>query len=253
MGVVGTYVSAAGVFWLTAALTAPAVAALTRIRLVDRAPCDETVQVPPTAVESGAFRSLLTDRGVLIFSACCALFALSNAAMLPLAGIEATENSGEMANLVIAACIVAPQLVVAVISPWIGRLAERRGRRVVLLLGLGALPLRGLLLSMMHDPVSLVLIQALDGVSAATLGLLLPLFAADLTRGTARFSTCMGIFGLGNGYWCHPEHWSGRRSRGHLWLRNCLSRIGRGRICCFRARLDGYAGDPTFTTSFPGP
>jgi MFS family permease len=46
------------------------------------------------------------------------------------------------------------------------------------------------------DPVMLVAVQALDGVSAAALGVLLPLIAADLTRGTNRFNTCMGLFGL---------------------------------------------------------
>ena len=49
--------------------------------------------------------------------------------MLPLAGSEVTRNSGDEANLILAACIVAPQLVVAAISPWIGRLAEQLSAR----------------------------------------------------------------------------------------------------------------------------
>ena len=57
-------------------------------------------------------RRLLADRRLLVFAACCGLFALSNAAMLPLAGVEATRSIGDGANLVIAACIVVPQLVV---------------------------------------------------------------------------------------------------------------------------------------------
>jgi MFS family permease len=198
MGAVGAYVSGSGVFWLTAALTLPAMAALSRIRAADLAPREEAAQATEAAGRDG-FRTLLTNRGVLVFSACCALFALSNAAMLPLVGTEVTARAGSMANLVIAACIVVPQLVVAVISPWVGRLAERRGRRLVLLIGLGALPVRGLLLSQVEEPVALVLVQALDGLGAATLGVLLPLVAADLTRGTNRFNTCMGVFGLANG------------------------------------------------------
>ncbi|MCB4821509.1 MFS transporter [Roseicella aerolata] len=198
MGAVGAYVSGAAVFWLTAALTLPAMAALSRIRAAELAPREEAAQAAEAAGQGG-FRTLLTNRGVLVFSACCALFALSNAAMLPLVGTEVTARAGSMANLVIAACIVVPQLVVAVISPWVGRLAERRGRRLVLLIGLGALPVRGLLLSQVEEPVALVLVQALDGLGAATLGVLLPLVAADLTRGTNRFNTCMGVFGLANG------------------------------------------------------
>jgi MFS family permease len=158
----------------------------------------EPTEAPADAARGG-LRRLVTDRGVLVFSACCALFALSNAAMLPLAGSEVTARAGEKANLVIAACIVVPQLVMAIISPWVGRLAEERGRRLVLLLGLGALPVRGLLLSVIENPVGLVLAQALDGLGAAAFGVLVPLLAADLTHGSNRFNTCMGIFGLATG------------------------------------------------------
>ena len=38
--------------------------------------------------------------------------------------------------------------------------------------------------------------QAVNGVSAAVFGVLLPLLAADLTLGTAHFNLCMGILGL---------------------------------------------------------
>ena len=201
LGAVGAYVSGAAVFWLTAALCVPALLALAAIRASDLDP-----PRPAEGERTGAggakdaVRSLLADRGVLVFSASCALFQLSNAAMLPLAGVEATRSTGDGANLVIAACIVAPQLVLAAISPWVGRLAQRRGRRLALLLGFSALPVRGLLLAFAADnPVMLVAVQALDGVSAAALGVLMPLIAADLTRGTNRFNTCMGLFGLAAG------------------------------------------------------
>ncbi|TDH60338.1 MFS transporter [Dankookia rubra] len=199
MGAVGTWVSGAAVFWLTAALTLPAMAALANMRAADLAPREAASQVAGEAPGLSGLRDLLRDRGVLVFAGCCALFALSNAAMLPLAGTQATARSGTIANLVIAACIVAPQLVVAALSPGIGRLAERHGRRLVLLLGLGALPVRGLLLAVVENPVGLVLVQALDGIGAAVFGVLIPLLAADLTRGTNRFNTCMGVFGLASG------------------------------------------------------
>ncbi|GAA0566224.1 MFS transporter [Craurococcus roseus] len=199
LGAAGTYVSGAAVFWLTAALCVPALAALAAIRQADLAPPAEAAQAS-TGGGRGEIRRLLADRRLLVFAACCALFALSNAAMLPLAGVEANRNTGDMANLVIAAGIVVPQFVGAAISPWVGRLAEQRGRRAALLLGFGALPARGLLLPLaVADPWMLIAVQALDGVSAAALGVLLPLIAADLTRGTNRFNLCMGIFGLATG------------------------------------------------------
>ena len=196
LGLAGTYISSAAVFWLTAALTIPSLIALAMIRQADLV---TVVQRDQASKGQGGLMTLLRNRGVLIFSGCCLLFTLANAAMLPLAGSEVTRNSGDEANLIIAACIVAPQLVVAAISPWIGRLAERRGRRVALMIGFAALPLRGLLLAVVSDPKVLILVQALDGVSAAALGVLLPLLSADLTRGTNRFNLCMGIFGLAVG------------------------------------------------------
>ena len=198
LGAAGTYLSGASVFWLTAILAIPSLVALTVIRGEDLRP-----RLPATDSHEGpglhGLLDLLRQRGVVVFAICCGLFTLANAAMLPLAGTEVTRNAGEEANLIIAACIVLPQLVVALISPWIGRLAERRGRRIALLLGFGALPLRGLLLALVDDPTVLVLVQALDGISAAVLGILLPLLASDLTQGSNRFNLCIGVFGLSVG------------------------------------------------------
>ncbi|UFN51263.1 MFS transporter [Roseomonas sp. OT10] len=198
LGAAGTWLSGASVFWLSAAFCVPALIALATIRR------DELHPPEPSGEERqegfvGHVRGLLRHRGVLVFALCCGLFTLSNAAMLPLAGSQVTRNAGDEANLIIAACIIAPQFVMAAIAPWIGRLAERRGRRIALLLGFAALPVRGLLLALVEAPAWLILVQALDGLSAAALGVLLPLLAADLTRGTNRFNLCIGLFGLAIG------------------------------------------------------
>jgi MFS family permease len=139
---------------------------------------------------------LFSDRRLLIFALCVALFHLSNAAMLPLAAASVTMSAGSFANVIIAACIVVPQVIVALMSPWVGRGAERFGRRRILLLGWAALPLRGLLLAVLPGGWPLVIGQAVSGVSAAVFGVMLPLLAADLTRGTAHFNLCMGVLGL---------------------------------------------------------
>ena len=62
-----------------------------------------------------------------------------------------------------------------------------------------ALPLRGVLLSLGADPAWIVAVQALDGISSAVFGVMLPLVASDLSRGTGRFSACMGLLGLAVG------------------------------------------------------
>jgi MFS family permease len=192
MGVTGAYLSSRFVFILTAALCAPALVALWSIGPGPHARAQTTSHV----MDISGLRRLLADRRLLIFGVCVMLFHLSNAAMLPLAAAAVTMRAGHFANLIIAACIVVPQMVVALLSPWVGRAAAKIGRKRLMLLGWGALPLRGLLLAVLPGSWPLVMGQAVSGVSAAVFGVLLPLLAADLTLGTAHFNLCMGILGL---------------------------------------------------------
>ena len=145
----------------------------------------------------------LLHRPLLVFAACVAGFHLANAAMLPLVAGEVTRAAGPRANLIIAACIVAPQVLVALLSPTVGRLADHWGRRPVLLLGFAALPLRAVLLAANGGPAWVVGVQMLDGVSAAAFGVMVPLVAADLTgagtRLRGRFSGVLGLLGLAAG------------------------------------------------------
>jgi MFS family permease len=192
MGLVGAYLSSQFVFLLTAALCVPALVALWSIGPGPHA----RAQTTSTMMDLSGLKRLLVDRRLLISAVCVALFHLSNAAMLPLAGAAVTMRAGHFANLIIAACIVVPQMVVALLSPWVGRAAEKIGRKRLMMLGWGALPLRGLLLAVLPGSWPLVVGQAVSGVSAAVFGVLLPLLAADLTIGTAHFNLCMGILGL---------------------------------------------------------
>ena len=84
-------------------------------------------------------RGLLRQRPLFILAGCVALFHLANASMLPLMGSVLTTRSGEWATVLIAACIVVPQGVVALISPWVGRQAEIWGRRGFLIAAFAAL------------------------------------------------------------------------------------------------------------------
>ena len=85
--------------------------------------------------------------------------------MLPLMGSVLTMRSSQWATVLIAACMVGPQLVVAAFSPWVGRQAERWGRRPLLIAGFAALPMRGLLFATVTDPYLLVAVQLLDGLT----------------------------------------------------------------------------------------
>ncbi len=192
MGALGTYWDEASVFYLTALLMVPALLSLRAVRVPPR----PFVRAP--GAPRVAWRVLLQP-SLLLFAAGIALFHLGNAAMLPLVGVAITRASGSQASLIIAACIVLPQALVAVLSPWVGHLADRWGRRPVLLLAFAALPVRAVLFSVVQAPVPVVLTQLLDGISAAGLGVLVPLTAAELTRGTNHFNLVIGLLGLAAG------------------------------------------------------
>jgi MFS family permease len=139
----------------------------------------------------------IAKRPLLIFASCLVLFHLANSAMLPLMAGILTRRSGEWATVLIAACIVVPQIVAALAAPRIGRQAQEFGRRPLFLLGFLMLPIRGVLFAFAftHDATILVVVQMLDGVSAAVLAVMVPLVIADVTRGTGHFNLAQGAVG----------------------------------------------------------
>jgi MFS family permease len=201
MGACGYLISARAVFIVTVLLLVPALIALRSIagKEIDPerahgAPPHRKVDKPP--IKPG---TLMHNRPLLIFAGCLLLFHLANSAMLPLVGSAVTMRSAHWATVIIAACIVVPQLIVAALSPWVGRRAQIRGRRPLLLLGFAALPIRGLLFAAVRDPSLLLAVQIFDGITAAVFAVMVPLVVADLTRGTGHFNLGQGILGTATG------------------------------------------------------
>jgi MFS family permease len=179
----------------------PALVAVAHIREEEIDPVRSHAGVPkrhPANLVRG-LRRLASNRPFLIFAGCAGLFHLANAAMLPLVSTMITMRSATWATVLVAFCIVVPQLVVAAFSPLVGRLATQWGRRPLLLIGFGVLPIRGILLSLATHPFALGMVQALDGVSAAVLGVLVPVVIADVTRNTGRFNLAQGVVGTAVG------------------------------------------------------
>jgi predicted MFS family arabinose efflux permease len=199
MGACGYFFSSRSVFIVTALLLIPTLIALSQIRPAEVDSVRAHSGVTPVDRPDHGLLSLLLNLPLLVFAACNALFQLANAAMLPLMGSIMTMRSANWATVLIAACIIVPQLIVAVLSPWIGRMAGQWGRRPLLLLGFGALPLRCLLFAYAPDPAFVVFEQILDGISAAALGVLVPLIIADIARDTGRFNLAQGVVGTAVG------------------------------------------------------
>jgi MFS family permease len=201
MGAIGYLISPQAVFFATAALALPTIWALTRIRdsEIDPVRADGLDYMARAVAGAGSVLDLLRKRALAVFALCIFLFQAANAAMLPLVGSEMTLRSSQWASVLIAACIVVPQFVAAAIAPSVGRLAASIGRRPILLAGFAVLPLRAILLTVNREPAGIIAVQALDGISGAALGVLVPLVLADISRGTGRFNLAQGILACATG------------------------------------------------------
>ncbi|PKA73035.1 putative MFS family arabinose efflux permease [Pseudomonas baetica] len=151
--------------------------------------------------QPSGFSVLLTNKSLLLFAVCCALFHLANAAMLPLVGQKLAQTNLQMATPLTSACIVAAQLVMVPAALLVGAKADVWGRKPLLLAGFVILPIRGVLYTLSDDPYWLVAVQMLDGVGAGLFGALFPVMVKDLTHGTGHFNISLGalttVFGLG--------------------------------------------------------
>ncbi len=189
MGLIGYFISNRGVFFFVTALAAPTILSLLLIRpdeidyeLARGARDGEDDGTPASIVD------LLRDRPLIIFLCCAVLFHFANAAMLPLLGEMLAKGKGRSSMMFMSACVVTTQFTITLLAAWAGRAAGTWGRKPLLLIGFGALPIRGVLYTLTNSIYLLVGIQVLDGIGAGIFGVVSVLVIADLTRGTGRFN-----------------------------------------------------------------
>lgn len=141
--------------------------------------------IPPSSLPAA-----LRSKPLLILAVTMMLFHLANAAMLPILGqaMVARGTAGD-ASAFTAATIIVAQLTMIPMALLAARLAESRGYRIVFILALLALPIRGLLAGLIQDPWVLLPVQILDGVGAGLLGVALPGLVARILRGTGHINT----------------------------------------------------------------
>src|SRR5260221_914631 len=200
MGTAGYLLSSRSVFLVTFILAFPTLLALGRIREreIDVAQAHGAVQREVPDVKATSVLHLCR-RPLLIFALSILLLQLANAAMLPLMAGVVTTRSSQWAPVLIAACIIVPQAIVALMSPSVGRKAQAWGRRPLLLLAFAALAIRGVLFATVQDPYLLVAVQAFDGITAAVFSVMVPLIVADIAYGSGHFNLAQGIVGTATG------------------------------------------------------
>src|ERR1700730_16347381 len=200
MGTAGYLLSSRSVFLVTFVLAIPTLLALARIREreIDVAQAHGAVKREVPDAKATSVLSLCR-RPLLIFALSVLLLQLANAAMLPLMAGVVTTRSSQWAPVLIAACIIVPQAIVALMSPSVGRKAQAWGRRPLMLMAFAALAIRGVLFATGKDPYLLVAVQAFDGITAAVFSVMVPLVVADIAYGSGHFNLAQGICGTATG------------------------------------------------------
>lgn len=199
MGVAGAYFSDSAIFFVAAILCIPAMIALSYIR------ADEIDYARARNAATGEQREQITkildlvkNRHLLLFAGCLALFQLADASVLPLVGEDLAKQTVSP-TLLMSSLIMLPQIVVAVLAPWVGYHSEAKGRRPLLLIGFGLEPVRAIILAATSAYPFVFLAQFLDGITSAIVTVLTVLVVTDLTTGTGRFNLARGAIGAISG------------------------------------------------------
>jgi predicted MFS family arabinose efflux permease len=193
MGLLGYLVSNRSIFFFVVAL---AVFTILVLLLIRPGEIDYELARGANDGEKGgkaeSVRVLFRDRPLVLFLVCAVMFHFANAAMLPLLGELLAKGQGRSSMLFMSACVVTTQFVITLIASWSGRKAGTWGRKPLLLIAFGVLPIRGVLYTLTSKTALLVAIQVMDGVGAGIFGVVSVLVIADLTRGTGRFNLTLG-------------------------------------------------------------
>ena len=203
-GAVGYLLSQRAVFLLVPVFAALAAACV--LSIPDRAIDQDLARglddgQPGTDAREGPYgvRALLRSGPLAVFAACTMLFHFANASLLPLVGQKLAQAHPAWATAMMSSCIVAAQLIMLPVALAVGHTADRFGRKPILLLGFGVLPLRAVLYTLSDDAGWLIAVQLLDGVGAGIFGAITPLVIADLMRGTGRFNLAQGAVATAQG------------------------------------------------------
>jgi MFS family permease len=187
----GRFLGNRAIFFAAAVLVVPTMVAALAIHGDDIDP-NEARGGSQEGAPASSILTLCQDRVLLAFLGCAFLFHFANAAMLPQLGEVLANGSAQAATPFMGGCIAITQVVVLLTAALFGRLANRHGRKGLLLLGFGLLPLRGVLYTVLHAVPALLAVQILDGIANSIFGVVSILVIADRMRGTGRFNLAQG-------------------------------------------------------------
>jgi MFS family permease len=200
MGALAAYTSSSAIFVGTALLCVPALIALAQIRPdeIDYVRARNAAKRDHT-LDLQRLTDLAKNRNLAAFAACMVLFHFSNASLLTLVGENVGQSQTASSPLLMAGLIIVPQIVVALLAPWVGYWTELYGRKPLLMIAFATEALRALLFAVVSHPSLILLVQLLDGVTGAVFTVLTILVIADFTTGSGRFNLAQGVIGTMTG------------------------------------------------------
>jgi MFS family permease len=149
--------------------------------------------------------SIFRDVKLVIFIIICFTFMLANVTILPLVMQTLAIGNERTGILMSALCIIVSQAFMVVTANICGKLSGTYGRKPLFLTGFLSLPIRcaslALLLAIKEDAVDppawvnglILATQILDGIGAGVFGTMYVLVTSDISNGTGRFSTTLGM------------------------------------------------------------
>jgi MFS family permease len=192
MGVLGQYASAQAPFFVAAGLCIPAGIALVMIRGQEIDYARARQSVGRKEERPARWRELFWNQSLRVFTLGLLLFQFADASLLPLATERLTAKHEPASALVTSGFVVVQQVVTVLLAALVAGRADRKGRKQLLLAAFVAELVRCLLFAIDLGPWLLVAVQALGGLTAVVIGILMPLVVADLTKQSGRYNFTLG-------------------------------------------------------------
>ncbi|MEA1831152.1 MFS transporter [Methylobacterium durans] len=170
---------------------------------------------PDDHPERAGIRSVLSSRKLMVLALALALFNLGNGGMLTLLGQKLVATAADATSWT-ARYVMVAQLVMIPVALFAGSLADKRGRRKLLLVAFAVLPVRAALSGFIDDPLWLIAAEILDGVASGIVGVAVPVVVADLTWGSGRTQTALGTVNAVQGIGGALSAWYGGLAQSFL-------------------------------------
>ncbi|MCJ2006498.1 MULTISPECIES: MFS transporter [unclassified Methylobacterium] len=167
------------------------------------------------APQRAGIRAVLGDRRLLVLACALTLFNLGSGGMLSLLGQKLVATAVSATHWT-AIYVMVAQLTMVPVALFSGSLADRRGRRKLLLAAFAVLPVRAALSAFVDDPTWLIAAEILDGVASGIVGVAVPVVVADLTWGSGRTQTALGTVNAVQGIGGALSAWYGGLAFGLL-------------------------------------